>query len=127
MLVIKRNHTVEPFNWDKLEQSLVKAFHACNEPVDDDIIDQIEEDMNFPSIVSAQQIQHQVENALMINDYGEVAKTFIIYRYKEDEKQAIEAKKKFIKDYANASNAATGSKVDSNANVTEKNIATLNA
>lgn len=127
MLVIKRNHTVEPFNWEKLEQSLIKAFHACNEPVDDDIIDQIEEDMSFPSIVSAYQIQHQVENALMTNDYGEVAKTFIIYRYKEDEKQALEAKKKFIKDYASASNAATGSKVDSNANVTEKNIATLNA
>lgn len=127
MLVIKRNHTVEPFNWDKLEQSLIKAFHACNEPVDDEIIDQIVDDMCFQNIVSAQQIQNQVENALMMNDYGEVAKTFIIYRYKEDEKQAIIAKKKFIKDYARAINAATGSKVDSNANVTEKNVATLNA
>ena len=127
MLVIKRNHTVEPFNWDKLEQSLIKAFHACNEPVDDEIIDQIVDDMCFQNIVSAQQIQNQVENALMMNDYGEVAKPFIIYRYKEDEKQAIIAKKKFIKDYARAINAATGSKVDSNANVTEKNVATLNA
>ena len=127
MLVIKRNHTVEPFNWDKLEQSLIKAFHACNEPVDDEIIDQIVDDMCFQNIVSAQQIQNQVENALMMNDYGEVAKAFIIYRYKEDEKQAIIAKKKFIKDYARAINAATGSKVDSNANVTEKNVATLNA
>lgn len=127
MLVIKRNHTVEPFNWGKLEQSLIKAFHACNEPVDDEIIDQIVDDMCFQNIVSAQQIQNQVENALMMNDYGEVAKTFIIYRYKEDEKQAIIAKKKFIKDYSRAINAATGSKVDSNANVTEKNVATLNA
>lgn len=127
MLVIKRNHTVEPFDWDKLENSLVKAFHACNEPVDDEIIDQIMEDMDFGNIVSAQQIQYQVENALMTNDYGDIAKAFIIYRYREDEKQAIIAKKKFIKDYAQASNAATGSKVDSNANVTEKNVATLNA
>lgn len=30
----------------------------------------------------------------------------------------------FIKDYRNASNAATGSKVDSNANVEHKNITT---
>ena len=32
---------------------------------------------------------------------------------------------KFIREYKNSSNAATGSKYDSNANVTEKNIATL--
>ena len=32
---------------------------------------------------------------------------------------------KFIEDYKKSSNAATGSKYDSNANVTEKNIATL--
>ena len=31
----------------------------------------------------------------------------------------------FIEDYSNASNAATGSKVDANANVEKKTIATL--
>jgi anaerobic ribonucleoside-triphosphate reductase len=36
----------------------------------------------------------------------------------------VEKKLKFINDYKNASNAATGSKFDSNANVTSKNIAT---
>ena len=37
----------------------------------------------------------------------------------------IDKKLKFIEDYKKASNAATGSQVDSNANVTSKNIATL--
>ena len=37
----------------------------------------------------------------------------------------IEKKYKYILDYASASNAATGSAVDANANVTSKNIATL--
>lgn len=37
----------------------------------------------------------------------------------------IEEKLKFIADYKQASNAATGSKIDANANVTEKNIGTL--
>jgi hypothetical protein len=32
---------------------------------------------------------------------------------------------KFIKDYVGASNAANGSKYDANANVTNKNIATM--
>lgn len=38
---------------------------------------------------------------------------------------SIQNKLQFIEDYKHSSNAATGSKYDSNANVTEKNIATL--
>ena len=38
---------------------------------------------------------------------------------------SIQNKLQFIEDYKQSSNAATGSKYDSNANVTEKNIATL--
>ena len=41
------------------------------------------------------------------------------------DKQTLEKKLKFIEDYKNASNAATGSQFDSNANVATKNIATL--
>ena len=41
--------------------------------------------------------------------------------------RTIERKIKFIEEYAEASNAATGSAFDSNANVTTKNIATLSA
>ena len=38
-----------------------------------------------------------------------------------------EKKWKYIEDYKHASNAATGSEVDSNANVTVANVATLSA
>ena len=41
------------------------------------------------------------------------------------DKQTLESKLKFISDYKQASNAATGSQFDSNANVATKNIATL--
>lgn len=37
----------------------------------------------------------------------------------------IKDKEDFIKSYENAQNAATGSKYDSNSNVTDKNIATM--
>ena len=40
---------------------------------------------------------------------------------------AVADKLKFIEDYKNAQNAASGSKLDANANVTDKNIATLAA
>lgn len=39
--------------------------------------------------------------------------------------EQVEAKKAFIREYIKASNAATASKVDANANVTQKNLATL--
>lgn len=41
--------------------------------------------------------------------------------------QQIEAKKAFIQNYISANNAADGSKLDANANVSSKNIATLGA
>lgn len=41
------------------------------------------------------------------------------------DKRTIEKKLKFIEEYKSASNAASGSKFDANANVTTKNIATL--
>jgi ribonucleoside-triphosphate reductase len=37
----------------------------------------------------------------------------------------IENKKEFIQDYVNSANAADGSKYDANANITSKNICTL--
>lgn len=43
------------------------------------------------------------------------------------DKVAIDRKLKFIRDYAFARNAATGSEVDSNANVSTKNIATMSS
>lgn len=126
MLVVKRNKTVQPFNWDKIDNAIVKAFHAVNELIDEDILSDIKDELYFNNIISVEEIQDQIEKALMACDYYNVAKAFILYRQKQAELRAVTDKKKFIKDYAKASNAATGSKYDSNANVTEKNIVTLN-
>lgn len=126
MLVVKRNKTVQPFNWEKIDNAIVKAFHAVNEPIDEDILSDVKDELYFNNIISVEEIQDQIEKALMACDYYNVAKAFILYRQKQAELRAITDKKQFIRDYAKASNAATGSKYDSNANVTEKNIVTLN-
>lgn len=126
MLVVKRNKTVQPFNWDKIDNAIVKAFHAVNEPIDEDILSDVKDELYFNNIISVEEIQDQIEKALMACDYYNVAKAFILYRQKQAELRALVNKKQFIKDYAKASNAATGSKYDANANVTEKNIVTLN-
>lgn len=126
MLVVKCNKTVQPFNWDKIDNAIVKAFHAVNEPIDEDILSDVKDELYFNNIISVEEIQDQIEKALMACDYYNVAKAFILYRQKQAELRALVNKKQFIKDYAKASNAATGSKYDANANVTEKNIVTLN-
>jgi ribonucleoside-triphosphate reductase len=127
MLVIKRNKTVENFDWNKVEKAIVKAFNAVNEPINQATLDEIRDELSFNSITSVEEIQDQIEYALMTLDYCEVAKAFILYRNKQTENRVLDQKVKFIQDYSNASNAATGSKFDPNANVTEKNVATLSA
>lgn len=126
MLVVKRNKTVQPFDWGKIDLAITKAFHAVNEPIDMDILSDVKDELYFNNIISVEEIQDQIEKALMACDYYNVAKAFILYRQKQVELRTLTNKKQFIKDYAKASNAATGSKYDSNANVTEKNIVTLN-
>lgn len=126
MLVVKRDKTVQPFDWGKIDLAITKAFHAVNEPIDMDILSDVKDELYFNNIISVEEIQDQIEKALMACDYYNVAKAFILYRQKQAELRTLTSKKQFIKDYAKASNAATGSKYDSNANVTEKNIVTLN-
>lgn len=126
MLVVKRNKTVQPFDWGKIDLAITKAFHAVNEPIDMDILSDVKDELYFNNIISVEEIQDQIEKALMACDYYNVAKAFILYRQKQAELRTLTSKKQFIRDYAKASNAATGSKYDANANVTEKNIVTLN-
>lgn len=126
MLVIKRDKKVEPFDVNKIDAAITKAFNAVNEPIDSDILQDIKDELYINNIVSVEELQDQLEKALMACDYYDVAKVFILYRRKRAESRALNEKKQFIKDYAKAKNAATGSKYDANANITEKNIVTLN-
>ena len=126
MLVIKRDKKVEPFDVNKIDAAITKAFNAVNEPIDSDILQDIKDELYINNLVSVEELQDQLEKALMACDYYDVAKAFILYRRKRAESRALNEKKQFIKDYAKAKNAATGSKYDANANVTEKNIVTLN-
>ncbi|MCQ2073554.1 MAG: anaerobic ribonucleoside-triphosphate reductase [Bacteroidaceae bacterium] len=61
----------------------------------------------------------------MAEGYYQVAKTYMLYRNRHAEDRETKAKLEFLMGYCQASNAAEGSKFDSNANVENKNIATL--
>ncbi|MBR4483273.1 MAG: anaerobic ribonucleoside-triphosphate reductase, partial [Paludibacteraceae bacterium] len=75
--------------------------------------------------ITVEDIQNQVEVALMREGHYKVAKSFMLYRQQHTEDREVLEKIQFLSDYCNAANAASGSKYDANANVEHKNIATL--
>ncbi len=81
--------------------------------------------VNITNDISVEEVQNQVEIALMSERYYAVAKAYMLYRQKHLEDREVRDKLKFLMDYCDASNAASGSKFDANANVENKNMATL--
>ena len=123
--ITKRNGDKVPFSLDKIMNAIVKAFQSVNEPTDIDIVSRILSDLDIHNDIKVEDIQNQVEFALMKEGYYKVAKSFIVYRQQHTEDRETLEKMKFLSDYCEAKNAATGSKFDANANVEHKNIATL--
>ena len=105
--ITKRDGTKESFSLEKIKSAILKAFESVNDGI------------------TVEEIQNQVEVALMQEGYYNVAKSFILYRQQHTEDRETMEKLRFLGDYVVAANAATGSKFDANANVEHKNIATL--
>ena len=121
MEVRKSDGSREEFIRDKVKNGICEAYKTAGEKCDDVILESIVNGLFVYEGISTSEIRRQVEEALMsINK--KVAKAYI---ENNDDRKDLNKKKDFIKEYINASNAATGSKFDSNANVTNKNIVTL--
>lgn len=123
--ITKRDGTKEPFSLDKIMNAVIKAFNSVNRPIDLTAVSKILTHLELHEGIRVEEIQNQVEQALMKEGFYDVAKSFIIYRQEHKEDRETLAKMKFLTDYMEAENAATGSKFDANANVEHKNIATL--
>lgn len=125
MIVIKRNKKAQQFNKEKLLRSVEKAFKACSTKVDEATLERLYSQLSLTDGIRTEDIQQQIERALMSLGFYDEAKFFIIWRHINYYEAYLGNKVKFMKSYLNAANAATGSKYDANANVTEKNLATL--
>ena len=123
--ITKRDGTVDRFSLDKIMSAIIKAFSSVNEPLDLGNVSKIISHLNIYNNIKVEDIQNQVEVALMKEGYYAVAKSFMLYRQQHTEDRETLERMKFLSDYLEATNAATGSKFDANANVEHKNIATL--
>ena len=125
LYIIKRNGKREPFSADKIKNAIAKAFLSVNSFATQDVLINVMSRLKIHDGISVEEIQNQVETSLMAERYYEVAKAYILYRQRHYEDREVKEKLDFLINYCNASNAATGSKYDANANVERKNIATL--
>lgn len=123
--ITKRDGGKDRFSMDKIMNAIIKAFDSVNEPIDLGNVSKLISRLNIYNNIKVEDIQNQVEEALMAEGFFKVAKSFMLYRQQHTEDRETLERLKFLTDYMQASNAATGSKYDANANVEHKNIATL--
>lgn len=121
MTVYKSDKTYEEYDVEKVRRGICEAYNAVGEPCQNEIINSIVNNLFIYEKIASKEIRRQVEESLMsINK--KVAKAYI-EKFRNDKE--LKDKDDFIREYIKASNASTGSKYDSNANVSNKNIVTM--
>lgn len=123
--ITKRDGSQDRFSLDKIMNAIIKAFQSVGQGADLGAISKIISHLDIYEGITVEDIQNQVEEALMREGFYKVAKSFMLYRQRHNEDRETMDKLKFLTDYCKEANAATSSKYDANANVEHKNIATL--
>lgn len=131
MLVNKRDGTKQEFDFNKIKKAVKAAFSSCGiekETRIDPVIWSIKNKLELVgNELSVEKIQDIVETSLMQCGEYKVAKSYIIYR--EEHRQLRESAEKnlsFIDNYIHSDNTANAT-IDDNSNVSNHNIAVLNA
>ena len=123
--ITKRDGSREKFSLEKIKGAILKAFASVDDPVNAEGLGRVIGHLRFCNGMSVEDIQNQVEVALMSEHHFKAAKAFMIYRKQHTDDRETADKLRFLINYCDSANPATGSKYDANANVENKNIATL--
>lgn len=128
MLVTKRDGTIEEFNLDKILIAVTKAFNSVGQLMPEYL------NLMIPNILSltnkdninVEEIQDKIEQILMNDNHFEAAKSYIIYRERHKEAREIKDRLDYMEKYSKSTeNAAASSETDANANISMKNVVTL--
>ena len=79
-IITKRDGSEEPFCIDKIKNAILKACAASNDPLNAESLERIMSHLHFCNGMNVENIQNQVEVALMKEGHYDAAKTFIVYR-----------------------------------------------
>ena len=137
--VIKRDGTKQEYDFNKILTAIGKAFGTQDQnkwltDTGKHIVPVFIQDLKTAignlfydqESVSVENIQDVVEKVLMLDEYYDVAKKYILYRSEHNEARFIRERIDYMDKYSNSSdNAASSSETDANSNVTLKNVANL--
>lgn len=128
--VRKRNGSLEPFSWEKIDNAVKKAFDAQNKAVPElvqkIVHDTIELKHSDDSITDIEDIQDDVVKSIIAAGEWDTALAYHSYREKHKNIRALaQSRAAFIEKYKHSNNTADAS-IDDNSNVATKNIAVLN-
>ena len=124
--VIKREGNKQLFDRSKIVAAITKAFDACCPDESKNAIPKIAESIPVWDGITIEEIQDSVVETLRDYDFDRVADAYQAYRSEQSRYREIERKCEYQDEYvSNTENAATSSATDANANVTSKNVATL--
>ena len=126
MKVISREGNLIEYDSSRIFKAIKKAFNACKQDVDDRVIWKIVNEVPIWDEITVEEIQDQVIEVLRSFEYDEIADSYSAYRSNQSRLREIEAKIEYQNLYISSKeNAATSSETDGNANVVNKNVATL--
>lgn len=126
MQVVKRNGTYQEFDANKIKSAILKAFDSCCPKENTEVIDKMVAEMYVWDNITIEEIQDIVIETLQDYGYDQVAAEYSSYRNKQSHYRELLSKINYQDEFINSSeNAASSSETDANANVSSKNVATL--
>jgi ribonucleoside-triphosphate reductase len=105
LFITKRDGKQEVFSLEKIKQAISKAFLSVGSFASEETMTALLSRLTITHGISVEEIQNQVEVALMAERYYAVAKSFMLYRQKNQEDREIRDKLKFLIHYCEAPNA----------------------
>lgn len=126
--VLKRDYRMVDFNSEKIYLAVKKAFNSVGQEVPTRVFNKLQSMIaSITENTTVEIIQDSVEKVLMDSKCFEAAKAYILYRDKHKNIREYAQKKiDFINRYAESGNTADAT-IDDNSNVSNHNIAVLNA
>lgn len=126
MTVIKRDGSKEDFNVEKIASAVNKAFKSVNQITPVAIHEAIVNLFKDRDIIGVEEIQDEIEKLLIQYNCASAVRAYILYREKHKEAREINDRLNYMEKYSKSNeNAAASSETDANANVTMKNVVTL--
>ena len=92
IFIIKRDGKKEAFSLDKIKNAISKAFLSVGSFATQDVITNVLSRVSISDGTNVEEIQNQVEVALMAEHYYSVAKAYMLYRQKHLEDREVRDK-----------------------------------